>query len=228
MVAGQGDTEIYRYLRNAIASGELEPGDRLPAERDLADQMKTARGPVRRAIQRLEREGSVVRHVGRGTFVFSPVPQIELNTTHSPDAASPLDVLEARMAIEPGFADLVVARASTNDFRNLSETLEQMSVAKSQQEFRELGYRFHMLLAKATRNPIIVLFFEQIIEARTNAGWGKLKGLNDTKEAQAVQVAANRGILDALKDRDADLARKRIRAHLGQMVSTVVFQGDET
>jgi hypothetical protein len=69
---------------------------------------------------------------------------------------------------------------------------------------------------RVTRNPLLVHVFELIIEARAAAGWGRLRSLNDTSEARRGQAAANRAILEALKDRDAELARRLLRAHFRQ------------
>jgi DNA-binding FadR family transcriptional regulator len=99
-----------------------------------------------------------------------------------------------------------------------------MEHSPTQQQFREAGYAFHLELARTTRNPLLVRIFEQIIEARAAAGWGRLRALNDTVEARAAQTAANREILAALRDRDSELARRLIRAHLGRMVASVAFR----
>lgn len=223
--SGPSDVEIYRKLRDAIESGRFEPGDKLPPERDLALRFGSSRNLVRRAVQRLERERRVIRHVGRGTFVADAEGGgTDGSTSTLSSSVSPLDVLEARMAIEPGFADLVVARASEDDFSRLESCLRAMDDAHTQQEFREAGYAFHLELARTTRNPLLVKIFELIIEARAAAGWGRLRALNDTKEARAAQTAANRDILTALRDRDSELARRLIRAHLGRMVASVAFQ----
>jgi DNA-binding FadR family transcriptional regulator len=221
---GPSDVEIYRKLRDAIETGRFEPGDRLPPERDLALRLGSSRNLVRRAVQRLERERRVIRHVGRGTFVAPADGRSEGSTAALSSNVSPLDVLEARMAIEPGFADLVVARASEDDFARLESRLKAMEDAPTQQEFREAGYAFHLELARTTRNPLLVRIFELIIEARAAAGWGRLRALNDTAEARAAQTAANRQILVTLRDRDSELARRLIRAHLGRMVASVAFQ----
>jgi len=218
-----GEESIYRHLSTAMGTGQFRPGDRLPPERDLAVHFGAARSLVRRAVQRLERERRVIRHVGRGTFVASPDPQQPTDPSFSLPHASPLDVLEARMAVEPGFADLVVARATAEDFDRLDRCLDEMEQAPTQQEFREAGYSFHLELARATRNPLLVYLFEIIIEARARAGWGKLRALNDTAEARSAQVAANREIVRALKDRDGLHARQLLRAHLGGMVASVTF-----
>jgi DNA-binding FadR family transcriptional regulator len=221
---GPSDIEIYRKLRDAIETGRFEPGDRLPPERDLALRFGSSRNLVRRAVQRLERERRVIRHVGRGTFVASAEGGgADGSAAALSSNVSPLDVLEARMAIEPGFADMVVARASEDDFSRLENRLRAMEDAPTQQEFREAGYAFHLELARTTRNPLLVRIFELIIEARAAAGWGRLRALNDTIEARAAQTAANRDILLALRDRDSELARRLIRAHLGRMVASVAF-----
>ena len=218
-----GEESIYRHLSTAISTGQFRPGDRLPPERDLAVHFGAARSLVRRAVQRLERERRVIRHVGRGTFVASLDPEQDAAPSFALPHASPLDVLEARMAVEPGFADLVVARATAEDFERLDRCLDEMEQAPTQQEFREAGYTFHLELARATRNPLLVYLFEIIIEARARAGWGKLRALNDTAEARLAQVAANREIVRALKDRDGLHARQLLRSHLGKMVASVTF-----
>jgi DNA-binding FadR family transcriptional regulator len=221
------EVEIYRKVRDALDSGRFEPGDRLPPERDLAIRFGTSRNLVRRAVQRLERERRVIRHVGRGTFVAPKDGAPGETSLATATKASPLDVLEARMAIEPGFADLVVARATEDDFERLDLLVQDMEQAATQQEFREAGYAFHLELAKVTRNVLLVKFFELIIEARAAAGWGRLRTLNDTPQAREAQAASNREILRALRERDGELARRLLRAHLGRMVASIAFQPDQ-
>jgi DNA-binding FadR family transcriptional regulator len=131
------------------------------------------------------------------------------------------------MAIEPGFADLVVGRATESDFDRLEGLLLSLEKAPTQQEFKEAGYAFHLEIARSTRNPLLIQIFETVIEARKAAGWGRLLSLNDTVAARQGQVRANRRILDALRERDAELARKLLRTHLGSMVAAVTFNADE-
>jgi len=226
--AAPSEQTIYRQLWQAIESGELKPGDRLPPERELAEHFGTTRNLVRRAVKRLEDERQVSRYVGRGTFVTerenSAGTGKDLNTIPN---VSPLDVLEARVAIEPGFADLVVARATEDDFNRLEELIVEQESASTQQEFREAGYAFHLEIARVTRNPLLVRIFEIIIEAREVAGWGRLKSLNSTPGARKSQAAANRAILESLRERDGDKARRLLRGHLGTMAAVVTFRPDE-
>ncbi len=224
---GPSEIEIYRKVRDAIDSGRFEPGDRLPPERDLAVRFGTSRNLIRRAVQRLERERRVIRHVGRGTFVAERTGPLAEAAPPITPRVSPVDVLEARMVIEPGFADLIVARATEDDFVRLELRLQDLEQAPTQQEFREAGYAFHMELARVTRNPLLIRIFELIIEARAAAGWGRLRSLNDTPEARKSQAESNRRILTALRDRDSETARRLLRAHFGRMVAGLAFQPED-
>ena len=223
------EVELYRKLRRTLDDGTLEPGDRLPTERDLAQSYGTTRHLIRRAIQRLERDGRVLRYVGRGTFV-KPEGHTEeqaLVEDSASSTVSPVDVLEARLVIEPGFADLLVARATPSDFQRLNTLVQSIERAQTQQDFREAGYQFHLGLAQTTRNPLLIKIFKIVIEARAAAGWGRLKGLNDTPDARTVQATSNREILNAIVERDAGLTKKLLRNHFAAMLTAVAFQEEK-
>jgi DNA-binding FadR family transcriptional regulator len=208
---------IYRQIFEDIKRGTYASGDRLPTERRLMVQFAAARNTVRKAIARLAEDGLIQRQMGSGTYVATTSPTASTDD----QAVSPLDVLEARMAVEPGFADLLVARATEADFQRIEEQLDRLEKAKDQRAFREAGYAFHLEIARATRNPLLVRIFELVIDARARAGWDKLRQLNDSREAQVAQIASNRRVLAALRDRDTASARRLMRNHLWSMISDV-------
>jgi DNA-binding FadR family transcriptional regulator len=209
---------IYREIFEGIKSGDFAPKDRLPTERHLMKKFGAARNTVRKALTRLTEDGLVERLKGSGTYVALQEPSVTASLNLS---VSPLDVLEARMAIEPGFADLLVARATEADFARMEQHLNRLEDAADQLSFREAGYAFHLEIARATRNPLLVRIFELIIEARAKAGWEKLRQLNDNRDAQLEQIASNRRVLEALRDRDTSRARELMRTHLWSMISSV-------
>ena len=209
---------IYRRIFEGIKSGEFSAGDRLPTERRLMQQFSAARNTVRKAISRLVEDGLIDRQIGSGTYVATTISPV---IADSGLAVSPLDVLEARMAVEPGFADLLVVRATAADFARMQEHLERQERATDQRGFREAGYAFHLEIARATRNPILVRIFEMIIEARATAGWEKLRHLNDSRKSREAQIASNRHVLEALRKRDTARARHLMREHLWSMITDV-------
>jgi DNA-binding FadR family transcriptional regulator len=209
---------IYRQIFEGIKRGDYAPGDKLPTERRLMVQFAAARNTVRKAISRLVEDGLIQRQMGSGTYVATTAT---MSASADSRSVSPLDVLEARMAVEPGFADLLVARATEADFERMGVHLDRQERANDQRSFREAGYAFHLEIARATRNPLLVRIFEMIIEARAQAGWNKLRQLNDSREAQKVQIASNRRVLAALRARDTGRARQIMRGHLWAMISDV-------
>jgi DNA-binding FadR family transcriptional regulator len=210
---------IYDALLIAIRDGEVGPGQRLASERKLSTDLGAPRAAVRRALQRLAAEGRIERGIGRaGSRVRAKAPP--LVTAASPQA-SPQDVMEARWAIEPGLVPLVVARATDDDFAAMARQLDRMENAATQQEFREGGYNFHLEIARATRNPLLVSIFERIVEARARAGWGRLAALNATPAQRAAQIARNRRVLDLLRQRDTPAASEALRDHLAMMLDEI-------
>jgi DNA-binding FadR family transcriptional regulator len=208
---------IYRQIFEGIKRGTFAPGDKLPTERRLMVQFGAARNTVRKAIARLVEDGLIQRTIGSGTYVATgPVAP-----GSDGRSVSPLDVLEARMAVEPGFADLLVARATDEDFQRMQEHLDRQERARDQRSFREAGYAFHLEIARATRNPLIVRIYEMIIETRAQAGWDKLRRLNESRESREAQIASNRRVLAALRERDTVRARQLMRSHVWAMIVDV-------
>jgi len=222
------DEHLYATIRAGLQAGTLAPRGQLASERTLAQHFGAPRGTVRRALARLAAEGLIERRVGRaGSRVRAP----DMARPHGAagpavPVASPQDVLEARLAFEPGLVELVVARATEEDFARMTACLQRMDTAPTQQAFREAGYAFHLELARATRNPLLVHLFEAIIEARARAGWGKLRALNEKPEQRRAQTAKNRRTLASLRERDTEAARRSLREHLAQMLREVTGPHD--
>lgn len=217
--------KIYRYLFEEIKKGGFVGGDRLPTERRIMAQFDASRSTVRKALSRLVEDGYISRQAGSGSYV-QPSGLIEVSHDSSM-IVSPLDVLEARLAIEPGFVDLVVLRGTEADFERMEARLTEQEQAGDLETFRRAGYSFHLEMAQATRNPLLIRLFETVIEARAAAGWQKLRELNDTPRARQRQAASNRGLLAALRQRDATKARELLRFNIWRMIATVADVGTD-
>ncbi len=213
--------EIDAHFRTAILTGALEQGDRLPPERKLAEQFGASRKTIQDALSRLRQDGLLARRVGSGTFVtWRPEPASPRQLFPTP-SVSPLDAIEARRVIEPGCSELVVARATEDDFKRIEARLREMEAARDQVAFKAAGYAFHLEVARATRNPLLVAMYEMLIAARAKAGWGTLIALNDRREQREQQIAGNRAIYEALRAREPERARQISDHNLAHMISTV-------
>ena len=209
----------YDHLQRAIASGLWRAGEQLPTERRLAESLGLARNTVRRALDMLEAEGKIARGVGRGTFLVEmnghagfdgtalPLPAAFMN-------ASPAEVMEARILLEPAIADLAVARATLADFTEMERCLMESEAARSVPEFEHWDGALHRAIIAACRNELLDAFYAVLNRIRDNAEWTLLKQRSLTPDRRAAYERQHRAIVAALKARDPTAARDAIRAHL--------------
>jgi GntR family transcriptional regulator, transcriptional repressor for pyruvate dehydrogenase complex len=212
---------IYESLRERIFQGGAAPGTRLPTERALATHFAAARNTVRNTMKRLEGEGLIVRHVGRGTFVAKK-DSGQAQTNGKPHYGLN-ELLEARLLFEPHLAELVAERATDEELRSLSKHLDAMRAAQTWTEFKEAKYALHLAMIRASKNRFMVDIFEQIIASRRAVSWDRSDshGLPVGVLVEAA-VSDNTEIVEALQKRNAARARDLVRTNL---LRTLVFVG---
>lgn len=220
--ARQRTEAIQTALRKQIVESNLTTGARLPEERELARQFDASRATVRAALTALEREGLIERRQGSGTYVaFAPETDTNSFQLRVP-AVSPIDIMEARRVLEPGLAELVVRRITSEDLDRMAACLRAQENARDQTEFKMAGYNFHLEVARATRNPLIVVMYELLIAARAKARWATLLPLNDTTELKTEQTENLWAIHHALRDGDIEEASRRSYESLSAMIQAIV------
>jgi len=206
--------ELESFLAERIGGAEWRPGYKLPTERALAEQYGLARNTIRRILDRLVEQGKIVRHVGRGTFVAGrSTPPNGVANLGDVDV-SPAEVMELRMIIEPGSVELAVVRATPSDLDFLDQCLERSERAKTWQEFEKWDAALHARLVRATRNHMLEMIFGVIDQVRERGEGGKLKQASLTEERRASYQREHRRIVDAVRRRDTEAARKLVTDHL--------------
>ncbi len=212
----QGGAEALReYLLQGITQGILVPGQKLPTERALAERYKVPRSATRKILSGLETTGYITRAVGSGTFVAdpalrNPVELPPINEAH----VSPAQIMEARLLFEPGLAELAVTNATPADFTRFEFCLERSEAARTIEEFDLWDRALHQAIAIATHNTLVIRFFDMIHTLRQQAEWGKLKQRSLTPERRQATRREHQDLVKAILDRDPDLARKTLAAHL--------------
>jgi len=223
--ARRSQDQICAAVREWVASGSLRPGDPLPAERTLAERFAANRKTVREALERLADEALIDKRPGSGSYIRRPAQQSRGPAVEAP-SVSPIDSIEARGVFEPAVYDLVVARATEDDFERMRDRLLAMEASPDQASFAEAGYAFRLEIVRATRNPLLVAMYEMLIAARAKAGWSRLSLLNDRPELRGAQTEVNRRLLAALQQRDGAVASALSRNHLSEMIATLsAFSG---
>jgi GntR family transcriptional regulator, transcriptional repressor for pyruvate dehydrogenase complex len=219
--AAMDRTAIYSSIARSIRDGTLPVGSKLPTERELSLKYDAARNTVRNTMNTLVEEGLVTRHVGRGTFVAGMAAASGTGETPQ-DTPSLPEILEARLLFEPELAHLVVQRAGAADFAEMDRCLGGIRDAEDWLQYKEWKYALHMAIICATRNRFLIQIFEGLIKARRQDAWGR-RG-QDAKVPASVREAsllANREIVTALRDGDADAARAAMHDYLTRTLVSV-------
>ncbi|MGI9405063.1 MAG: FadR/GntR family transcriptional regulator [Hyphomicrobiaceae bacterium] len=212
--SGRGANAITGRLRDAIETGVFADGDKLPPERDLATSFSSARSTVRKALDQLESEGLVSRKVGSGTFVTFQ-GAVRGHTGEISDLISPLQLIEARSAIEPHIARLAAIHATQRDLAAMEAVLIELEGASNDKDlFTRLDAEFHLSIARCARNPLLLQIYEHINDVRGHALWGVMKDKILSREQMVAYNVQHRGIFEAIKRRDASSIAGLIREHL--------------
>ena len=205
---------ISAYLQRAIETGAYSEGDKLPTERQLAATFKAARSTVRRALDKLEQQGLVSRRLGSGTFVGASIAAGR-RPADLADELSPLQLIEARLAVEPFTTRLAVLHATRRNLDDMDTVLTQAEASTMDKDaFSKWDGEFHLLLARASANPLLLSIYRQINHVRLHAQWDAMKEKVLTPEVIVEYNRQHRGILNALHVRDAQLAQSLITGHL--------------
>ncbi len=216
------DIHVYGELREGIKAGTLPPGTKLPTERILAERHGVSRKLVRQALDRLRGDGLIESRVGSGTFVSALAGLHAAGVRSEPPAISPLDAIEARRVLEVGAIELVVARATEEDFMRMEERLAAVAAASDVSAFRALMFALNLDIIRATRNPLLIAMYEVLIAARAKAGWDRLAYLVDRPEQRDHSVLVIRELIDLLRRREGRRAAALRHSSLSEMIQTIM------
>jgi len=208
----RGSSAIAGHLRRAIKSDAYSSGDQLPPEREIARKFGASRTTVRNALRMLEEQHLISRKIGSGTFVVYAEARDDEQIA---EITSPLELIEVRLALEPHIVRLAVLHGTARDLRTLADLLVELEASDDDHEhFSELDQRFHLALAAATHNPLVVSMYRRINKVRGHAQWNKMKNKILMNSRIVEYNISHRAIFEAVNRRDADSAAQLITTHL--------------
>jgi len=211
-----GDT--HELLRSFIESGGYAAGDRLPAERELIDSLGISRSALRKGLDSLEREGRIWRHVGKGTFVSPEVvehtaPEIEKLS----QAITPVQMMRARLSLEPAIAREAAANASAAAMQNIIQARDNTKSSGSWDDYEANDDAFHRSLAEATGNVLLESLYRHLNQVHRAVAWGQVTRKTDSPPENHPSFAEHDAILAAVNARDPVAAHASMRAHLNSV-----------
>ncbi|MDS1141372.1 FCD domain-containing protein [Pusillimonas sp. SM2304] len=217
-----GIRALSDHLLLEMSQGSLRQGVKLPPERELGERFGISRGSVRRVLGHFREQGLITQTVGSGTFVSAQAESLR-QTQAEPAAVhtSPAELMVARLLIEPLMPGLIVQHATAADFQHMADCLERSEAADSIEEFEHWDEALHRSFAHATHNSFFVQILDLTNKVREQGEWGRLKRISLTPDTRRQYEAQHRAIVEALKDRDAVLARRCLIEHLEQIQSNL-------
>jgi len=207
-----GAAGVAASLRQDIIDGTLRCHERLPAERDLADEYRVSRGTVRQALFRLREERLVKTQRGAGTFViYEPEDSADRLFVN----ARPLELIDARFALEPHICRLVVLQGRRDDFERFEDLLSRMDANRSDPNiFSELDSRFHETLAWSTGNSLLVWLIAKLNLVRKQPEWERMRKATLDHRTIAIYNRQHREIVEAIYAREPEKAANLMKEHL--------------
>lgn len=218
---------IVDQLEQMILDGVLKPGDRLPAERELAQQLGVSRPSLREAIVIMESKGLLQARRGGGTFVCDVIahtitdPLVHLLKKH-PEATH--DIVELRLSLEEIAAYYAALRANDADRKHLElrfRALEEAQQAGDTEQNAEMDVEFHMAIAEASHNVALVLVMRGLFNLLRVSILNNLERIYEEAGGKAIIASQHRELFDAVMAGEAEAAREAAHMHLAFVAATL-------
>ncbi|WP_300033610.1 FCD domain-containing protein [uncultured Roseobacter sp.] len=211
---------VVRQIELLILRGILRPGERLPAERELAERLKVSRPSLRDAIGVLQEQGLLSARAGAGIYVadvlgsaFSPA-LVQLFARHE---AAVFDYLSFRRDMEGLAAERAARVGSETDLRVVQTVFDHMRAAhdsRNPEEEAQLDARFHMAIIEASHNVVMLHMMRSMYELLREGVFYNRQIMFRQKTTRGRLLEQHAAINDALQARDPEGARAAVESHL--------------
>ena len=216
--------DLARTLMEEIASGRYPIGSRLPAERELAAAHNVSRPTVREAVIALEVQGLVEVRVGSGAYVRRLPGKDALPGFN----ISAFELTEARLLFEGEAAALAASEITDEEIAEIEQLIVAIADENNRPDGTEQADRaFHLAIARATRKGAVYDAIENLWNLRSGSPEAALLHAKARSANIKPVVDEHTAVLDALRARDPGAARSAMRAHLAQVLDSLLFATEE-
>ena len=212
--------QVAEQIEKRILNGELQSGDRLPTERELAEQFHVSRTGVREAMKILAQKGLVDMRPGRGTIVIDGAPkamQLSIDLAMKlklGEVGGSDNLVEVREILETEIAALAAARATEKEIAAMREAVRLMDESLDDADaFIAADNSFHEALAQGTQNTLILILVNSIVHLLSE----QRKQIFETEGGPQRGQVHHKRILESVIGRDPEAARAAMHAHLRQI-----------
>ena len=206
--------DVMQHLISSIRDGEVKPGEKLPSERELSQQLDVSRSCVREALQALAMIRLIDIKPGRGAYVRSLLPEEVLDAnvlSRLIQGDSLVALVETRMILEVEIARLAAERRTEDELLALERIIEAANSEHiSIDQLLAYDLEFHVRLCQATNNPVLVTLYQSILPLLTDSR----KKVNLIPGARDKAWVFHRAIYEAVRKQDGVAARQAMTEHL--------------
>lgn len=205
--------QIADQIRALIQGGHFSPGDRLPAERDLAQQLGVSRPSLREALIALEIEGSVEIRMGSGIYITAESERRPWQTGSMGE--SPLELMQARATIEGTVIMLAAAHMTEDALQLLRRVLDAMRAEIDDgRKPLDQDRLFHLTIANQSGNSVLARIVSDLFDERHSPISAQIRARFETPETWSFALAEHEAIYAALEARDPLQAQAMMHVHL--------------
>ena len=201
-------------LRAYLARPELPIDSRLPPERELAEHLGISRAELRKALEVLEAENQIWRHVGKGTFIGSRPIDTLADVASITRRTNPSEVMRTRLLLEPEVARMAALNATSAQIAEMQACLQRTRAAQTWRQYEAWDNRLHRVIAEATQNTLLLALLDTLNAVRRAVAWGRLRGERLKPAPDHHSFDEHEAIVAAIADRDLDRAAAAMRKHL--------------
>ncbi len=214
--------DVVARLRAFISNSGIESGSRLPPERELMNELDVSRSTLRKALDALERDGVIWRHVGKGTFVAAPKEksengsgdQLAPTTMRLAKQLTPFRMMRARLTVEPAIAKEAALNASSDALVKMQLALERSHSASSWELYERQDDLFHRAIAEASDNILLLSVFDQLNAVRRAVAFGNVVRATTKPNPNHDSFTEHEIIAKAIAERRPADAYTAMRKHL--------------
>lgn len=224
---------VSRYLEELILDGTLQPGDKVPSERQLTQRLKVSRPTIREALKNLRGRGVIKTRHGQGSFVVGMLDDVNNETPlarlYYSHPRLLYDLLEVRELLECEAAQLAAERGTEKDLYKITKAYNAMNskpetldksvnitsdIGKSNLHMAQLDHAFHRAIYEASHNPVLVHTLQNLMQLMLNSVMASVTNLYH-RDRQKQQIDKHhRQIYNAIMNRQPDIAKKVAREHI--------------
>ena len=219
--------QVISQLTDLVKDGSINPGDRLPSERDMAEELGVSRPPLREALRALEYAGIIETRYGDGIYVKSSVFPTESTPLFSSllNQYSLEEMIEMRKIVEIAAVKLAIQRATTEDLEMLQSIFNRAKLHVDQMEpFIECDLAFHSSIAEIARNSLLSNSVQTMRKVMSEFNHELL----DRRDYRLMVLKQHDEIRDAIFRRDSEQAVAAMDVHLDNVVNMALLQLDGT